>query len=123
MKEITFVIADDAVFMREVLKRMINETEGYTVIGEAGNGTEAIRMAKTLHPDVMTLDITMPEMDGVSALKQIMEVSPETRVIMVSAMGQKSMVYDAIEHGARDFIVKPFEKSRIIQAIRNVMAR
>lgn len=120
MKNLTFVIVDDAVFMREVLKRMIGETEGYTIVGEGKNGIEAIQLAKTLHPDVMTLDITMPDMDGVTALKQILAVSPETSVIMISAMGQKSMVFDAIVLGAKDFVVKPFEKSRILQAIRNV---
>ena len=120
MKNLTFVIVDDAVFMREVLKRMIGENEGYEIIGEAKNGIEAIHLAKTLQPDVMTLDITMPEMDGVTALKDIRAVSPETRVIMVSAMGQKSMVFDAIVLGAKDFVVKPFEKSRVMQAIRNV---
>lgn len=122
MKNLTFVIADDALFMRTVLKKMIEETEGYSVIGEAGNGIEAIEQARLKKPDVMTLDITMPELDGIKAVNEIMKVSPDTKIIMVSAMGQQSMVIEAIKLGARDFVVKPFEKSRVLQAVRNATA-
>lgn len=115
------LIVDDAVFMRTVLKKMLEE-DGYDVCGEAGNGIDAIKQAKDLQPDVVTLDITMPEMDGVTALPQIMEAAPNTKVIMCSAMGQQPMVVDAIKNGARDFIVKPFQKARVMQAIENVLS-
>jgi two-component system chemotaxis response regulator CheY len=121
MGELTFVVVDDAVFMRTLLKRMIEEVDNYKVVAEGSNGIEAIERAKTYKPDIMTLDITMPDMDGLTAVKEIMEVSPETKIIMVSAMGQQSMVIDAIKLGARDFVVKPFEKTRVLQAINNVL--
>lgn len=114
------LVVDDAVFMRTVLKKMLEE-EGYEVCGEAGNGLDAIKQAKELQPDVVTLDITMPEMDGVTALPQIIEVAPQSKVIMCSAMGQQPMVVDAIKNGAKDFIVKPFQKARVMQAIENVL--
>lgn len=114
------LIVDDAVFMRTVLKKMLEE-EGYDVVAEANNGKEAIARAKECQPDVVTLDITMPEMDGVTALPEILKVSPETKVIMCSAMGQQPMVVEAIKNGARDFVVKPFQKARVVQAIENVM--
>lgn len=122
MRKLTFVIVDDAVFMRTILKKMVEEVENYEVIGEAGNGLEAVKLAERLQPDIMTLDITMPEVGGLEAIEDIIKVSPKTRIIMVSAMGQQSMVIEAIKLGAKDFVVKPFEKSRIIQAIKNVMA-
>lgn len=122
MREITFVIADDATFMRTMLRKMIEGTEGYKVIAEAQNGIEAIKLAGELKPDIITLDITMPEMGGLEAVEKIVDVSPKTKIIMVSAMGQQSMVIEAIKHGASDFVVKPFEKSRFLQAVRNVLA-
>lgn len=123
MKNLNFVVVDDAVFMRTLLKRMIEETEGYTVVGEGGNGYEAINQAKKHKPDVMTLDITMPELDGVNAIREILNESPDTKIIMVSAMGQQTMVIDAIKMGARDFVIKPFEKSRVMEAIKNVTSK
>lgn len=119
MSELTFVVVDDAVFMRTVLKKMLEEAS-YRVVGEAGNGLEAIEVAKRFQPDIMTLDITMPEMDGLQAIEGILEASPHTKIIMCSAMGQQSRVVEAIKKGAKDFIVKPFEKARVIQAIENV---
>lgn len=122
MDDVTFLVVDDAIFMRTVLKKMLTEA-GFTVAGEAGNGLQAIEMAEQLKPDVVTLDITMPEMDGIEAIEKILEVSPDTKIIMCSAMGQHSKVVEAIKRGARDFIVKPFEKTRVLQAIYNVMNR
>lgn len=119
MKNLTFLVVDDAVFMRTVLKKMLLEA-GYEVLGEAGNGLEAIRLAKELQPDMITLDITMPEMDGLQAIEGILHASPQTKIIMCSAMGQQSKVVEAIKKGAKDFIVKPFEKTRVLQAISNV---
>ena len=117
---VSILIVDDAVFMRTVLKKMLAE-EGYEVVGEASNGLEAIVRAKELLPDIVTLDITMPEMDGVTALPGIMKASPNSKVIMCSAMGQQPMVVEAIKNGACDFIVKPFQKARVLQAIENVL--
>lgn len=122
MTNISFVIVDDAIFMRTLLRKVIEQVEGYTVLAEASNGIEAIEAARKYKPDIMTLDITMPEMDGMVALPQIVEASPNTRVIVVSAMGQQSMVIDAIRMGAKDFIVKPFEKYRVYKTIQNVLA-
>ena len=116
------LVVDDAVFMRTVLKKMLTE-DGYDVVGEASNGLEAIAKAKELQPDIVTLDITMPEMDGVTALPGIMKASPNSKVIMCSAMGQQPMVVEAIKNGAKDFIVKPFQKARVLQAIENVLGR
>ncbi|RCX17983.1 two-component system chemotaxis response regulator CheY [Anaerobacterium chartisolvens] len=122
MSNLKFVVVDDAIFMRTLLKRMIEEEEGYTVVGEAGDGHEAIHQAQLKKPDVMTLDITMPDMDGIAAIKEILKVSPHTKIIMVSAMGQQAMVIEAIKLGARDFVVKPFDKSRVFAAIQNVIS-
>lgn len=122
MEQVTFLVVDDAIFMRTVLKKMLADAE-FKVIGEAGNGMQAIEMAKMLQPDIVTLDITMPEMDGINAIEKILEVSPNSKIIMCSAMGQHSKVVDAIKKGAKDFIVKPFEKARVLQAIYNVMSR
>jgi len=118
----TFVITDDAIFMRTLLRRIIEQTEKYEVLAEASNGLEAIELAEKYKPDIITLDITMPQMDGLQAVPEILKVSPKTRVIMVSAMGQQGMVIEAIKLGAKDFIVKPFDKTRVCQSIENVMA-
>jgi two-component system chemotaxis response regulator CheY len=122
MKKTTFVITDDAIFMRTLLRKIIEQPEEYEVVGEASNGLEAIEAAKRYKPDIVTLDITMPEMDGIQAVPEILKVSPDTKIIMVSAMGQQSMVIEAIKQGAKDFVVKPFDKSRVYQSIRNVLA-
>ncbi|MDE5697423.1 MAG: response regulator [Lachnospiraceae bacterium] len=114
------LLVDDAAFMRMTIKKMI-EAEGYTVVGEAGNGAEAVQKYMEIQPDVVMLDITMPEMNGVDALRSIKEFDPKAKVIMCSAMGQQAMVAQAIQNGAKDFIVKPFEKDRIIAALKRVL--
>lgn len=119
MDDLTFIVVDDAVFMRTVLKKMLIEAS-YQVVGEAGSGLEAITLAEKLKPDMMALDITMPEMSGIEAIEGILKVSPNTKIIMCSAMGQQSKVVESIKKGAKDFIVKPFEKARVLQAINNV---
>ncbi len=121
MRKTTFVITDDAIFMRTLLRKIIEQAEEYEVVGEASNGREAIDAAQKYQPDILTLDITMPEMDGIQAVPEILKVSPKTRIIMVSAMGQQSMVIESIKQGAKDFVVKPFEKSRVFQSVRNVL--
>lgn len=110
------LIVDDAIFMRMKLKDIL-EKNGYQVIAEAQNGIEAIEKYKSDKPDLVTMDITMPEMDGVTALKGIKAIDPQAKVIMCSAMGQQSMVMDAIKAGAIDFIVKPFDNDRVIQSL------
>lgn len=113
------LIVDDAAFMRIKLKDIL-EKNGYEVAGEAQNGIEAINKYKETNPDIVTLDITMPEMDGVEALKGIKAYDADAKVLMCSAMGQQSMVMDAIRAGAIDFIVKPFDTERVIKALDKV---
>ena len=111
------LIVDDAQFMRMMVKDILTKG-GYKVAGEAGNGKEAISKYQELQPDLVTLDITMPEMDGLAALKGIKEVDSGAKVIMCSAMGQQAMVVEAIQLGAKDFIVKPFQADRVLEAVR-----
>jgi len=113
------LIVDDAAFMRIKLKDIL-EKNSYEVAGEAENGHEAIEKYKELQPDIVTMDITMPEMDGVEALKEIKGIDPDASILMCSAMGQQSMVMDAIRAGALDFIVKPFDTERVIRALDKV---
>lgn len=113
------LVVDDAIFMRMKLKDIL-EKNGYEVVAEAQNGIEAIEKYKTEKPDLVTMDITMPEMDGVAALKGIKAIDPKAKVVMCSAMGQQSMVMDAIQAGAVDFIVKPFDSDRVIQSLSKV---
>jgi len=98
--------------------RMALEVEDFSVVGEALNGVEAVEMYQRLNPDVVTLDINMPEKDGVQACKEILALDPGARVVMVTAMGQEDRIRAAVEAGARDFIVKPFEPERIISAVK-----
>lgn len=114
------LIVDDAAFMRMVLKDILLKN-GHEVIGEATNGLKAIEMYKMDKPDLVTMDITMPEMDGLAALKEVRGFDNEAKVIMCSAMGQQSMVMESIRSGAKDFIVKPFQADRVIEAIRKVL--
>ena len=116
----TVLIVDDAAFMRMMIKDIL-EKNGYEVVGEAENGNVAVEKYKELSPDLVTMDITMPEKDGISALKEIKEVDPDAKVIMCSAMGQQAMVIDAIQAGAKDFIVKPFHADRVIEAVSKAL--
>ncbi|MBR4981349.1 MAG: response regulator [Lachnospiraceae bacterium] len=113
----TILICDDAAFMRMMLKDILVK-EGYEVIGEAVNGADGVEKYNSLKPDLVTMDITMPEMDGIAALKAIRANDASAKVIMCSAMGQQAMVVESIQAGARDFIVKPFQKDRVIEAIK-----
>lgn len=115
------LIADDAAFMRMMIKNILTEA-GYEVVGEAENGAKAVEKYQELRPDLTTMDITMPEMDGVSALKKIRELDPEARVVMCSAMGQQAMVIESIQAGARDFVVKPFQPERVLEAVQKALA-
>ena len=113
----SILICDDAAFMRMMLKDILVK-EGYEVVGEAVNGADGVEKYNSLKPDLVTMDITMPEMDGIAALKAIKASDPGAKVIMCSAMGQQAMVVESIQAGARDFIVKPFQKDRVIEAIK-----
>ncbi|MFJ8063811.1 response regulator [Psychrobacillus sp. NPDC096426] len=110
------LIVDDAAFMRMMIKDILTKN-GFEVVGEAGDGVQAIEKYAELKPDLVTMDITMPEMDGIAALKEIKAKDPNAIIIMCSAMGQQAMVIDAIQAGAKDFIVKPFQADRVIEAI------
>lgn len=112
------LIVDDAAFMRMSLKKIMVEN-GFEVIGEAENGKEAVTKYNELQPDIVTLDITMPEMDGITALKAIMKIDPEANVVIVSAMGQESYVREAVMAGAKNFIVKPFNKEHVIKVLNS----
>ena len=114
------LICDDAAFMRMMIKDILTKN-GYNVVGEAENGARAVEKYNELKPDLVLMDITMPEMDGIQALKKIKETDPSALVIMCSAMGQQAMVIESIQAGAKDFIVKPFQADRVIEAVKKVV--
>ena len=111
------LVVDDAAFMRMMVKDILSKN-GYEIVGEAENGMKALEKYQELKPDLVTMDITMPEMDGITAVK---EIDPAAKVVMCSAMGQQAMVIEAIQAGARDFIVKPFQADRVLEAIRKAV--
>jgi len=114
------LIVDDAAFMRMMIKDILVKN-GYNVVGEAENGLRAVEKFKELKPDLIIMDITMPEMDGIQAVKQIRAMSSDAKIIMCSAMGQQAMVIESIQAGARDFIVKPFQADRVLEAVKKVV--
>src|SRR5690625_1404843 len=114
------LIVDDAAFMRMMIKDILDKN-GFEVVGEAQDGQQAVEKYNELKPDLVTMDITMPEKDGITDLKEIRETHPDATLIMCSAMGQQSMVIDAMQAGARDFIVKPFQADRVIEAITKAL--
>ena len=115
------LVVDDAAFMRKMVTDALTKG-GHEVVGEAGNGTEAVTQFQALRPDAMTLDITMPEKDGLAALKEIIALDPSAKVIMCSALGQESKVLESIKLGAKDFVVKPFQPDRVVDAIDKALA-
>jgi two-component system chemotaxis response regulator CheY len=114
------LICDDAAFMRMMIKDILTKN-GYNVAGEAENGMKAVEKYKEINPDLVLMDITMPEMDGIQALKEIKKVDAGAKVIMCSAMGQQAMVIESIQSGARDFIVKPFQPDRVLEAVKKAI--
>ena len=114
------LICDDAAFMRMMIKDILTKN-GYNVAGEAENGLKAVEKYAEVTPDLVLMDITMPEMDGIQALKKIKAADPNAMVIMCSAMGQQAMVIESIQAGARDFIVKPFQADRVLEAVKKVV--
>lgn len=115
------LVVDDSLFMRQMLKNILPKDQ-FDVVGEASTGKEAIVKYKELKPDVVTMDITMPDMDGITAVKEIRKLQPDAKIIMCSAMGQKPMIKEALEAGAVDFIIKPFDKEKAIKIIEAVTA-
>lgn len=115
------LIVDDASFMRMMIKDILT-TNGFTVLGEAENGLKAIEKYKELTPELVIMDITMPEMDGIQAVKEIKSINSDAKIVMCSAMGQQAMVIEAIQAGAKDFIVKPFQADRVVEAVKKALS-
>jgi two-component system, chemotaxis family, chemotaxis protein CheY len=114
------LIVDDALFMRMMIKDILSK-DGLEVIGEAENGVEAVKKYAELRPDLVTMDIVMPEMDGIEAVRNIIKLDPAARVLMCSAMGQQPLVVEALEAGAKDFIIKPFQPAKVVEAVRKAL--
>ena len=114
------MICDDAAFMRMMIKDILTKN-GYEIAAEAENGAVAVETYPDAKPDLVLMDITMPDMDGIQALKKIKEIDPNANIIMCSAMGQQAMVIEAIQSGAKDFIVKPFQAERVLEAVKKVV--
>ena len=114
------LITDDALFMRVTLKNILTKN-GYEIAGEASNGKESVAMYEQTQPDLVTMDITMPEMDGITAVREIKKHDPHANIIMCTAMGQKNMVMEAVAAGAKDFIVKPFQPEKVIEAVQKII--
>jgi two-component system, chemotaxis family, chemotaxis protein CheY len=116
----TILIADDLSFMRMIQKEILSE-RGYRVVGEASDGLQAVEKYQALRPDLVVLDITMPNMNGLEAMRRIFQIDPKARVIMCSALGQQNLIMEAIRAGVKDFIVKPFKADRILSAIEKAL--
>jgi two-component system chemotaxis response regulator CheY len=116
------LVADDAAFMRQMIREIL-EAEGLEVVGEAVDGVEAIDQFSKLHPDLVTMDIVMPRRSGIDAVKGILELDPHARVVMCSALGQETLVMEALQAGARDFIVKPFKPDNVIATLTKVLEK
>jgi two-component system chemotaxis response regulator CheY len=114
------MIVDDAAFMRMMLKNILTKG-GHEVIGEAENGAVAVEKYKSLKPDFVTMDITMPVMEGIEAVRQIKAADPDAKILMCSAMGQQGMIVQAVQAGARDFIVKPFQEDRVLESVNKML--
>lgn len=115
----TVLIVDDGAFMRVLIKGMLEKND-YVVVGEAEDGEKGVRLYKTLRPDVVTMDITMPNKDGISALREIVAFDSEAKIIMVSAMGQESLVKESILAGAKSFVLKPFDESGLLSVLEAI---
>jgi two-component system chemotaxis response regulator CheY len=116
----TVLIVDDAIFMRTMIADILKGAS-FEVVGEASSGVEAIEKYKELKPDLVTMDIVMPDMGGIDAVRSIIEEDPDAKILMCSAMGQQGLVVEAIQAGARDFVVKPFQPSRVLEAVQRLM--
>ncbi|MFY7921934.1 MAG: response regulator [Gemmatimonas sp.] len=117
----TVLICDDAIFMRTLVGDILTQA-GFEVVGEAETGMQAVEKYRHLRPDLVTMDIVMPDMGGIDAVREITKHDPQARVLMCSAMGQQALVVEAIQAGAKDFVVKPFQPSRVLEAVNRVLA-
>lgn len=117
---VRILIVDDAIFMRKMIGDILRK-EGYEICGEAENGIEAIKKYKELGPDLVTMDIIMPDMSGIDAVQEIVGIDSSAKILMVSAMGQQSLVVEAIQKGAKDYVIKPFQPSRVLEAVERVL--
>jgi two-component system chemotaxis response regulator CheY len=115
------LICDDAIFMRTMIADILTGA-GYEVVGEAESGLQAVERYKSLLPDIVTMDIVMPDMGGIDAVKAIIATHPDAKILMCSAMGQQALVVEAIQAGAKDFVVKPFQPARVLEAVQRVLA-
>ena len=116
----TVLICDDAIFMRTMISDILTQA-GYEVVGEAESGVQAVEKFRELRPDLVTMDIVMPDMGGIDAVREIMKIDSGARILMCSAMGQQALVVEAIQAGAKDFVVKPFQPSRVLEAVQRVL--
>ena len=117
----TVLICDDAIFMRTMVSDILQQA-GFEVVGEAESGLQAIEKYRALKPDLVTMDIVMPDMGGIDAVREITKLDPQARVLMCSAMGQQALVVEALQAGARDFVVKPFQPSRVLEAVERILS-
>ena len=114
------LVCDDAIFMRTMISDILTQA-GYEVVGEAETGAQAVERYRALKPDLVTMDIVMPDMSGIDAVREICKSDPEARILMCSAMGQQALVVEAIQAGAKDFVVKPFQPSRVLEAVQRLL--
>lgn len=117
----TVLICDDAIFMRTMVSDILQQA-GFEVVGEAETGLQAIEKFRALRPDLVTMDIVMPDMGGIDAVREITKLDPQARVLMCSAMGQQALVVEALQAGAKDFVVKPFQPSRVLEAVERILS-
>ena len=115
------LICDDAIFMRTMVSDILQQA-GFEVVGEAESGLQAIEKYRALRPDLVTMDIVMPDMGGIDAVREITKLDPQARVLMCSAMGQQALVVEALQAGAKDFVVKPFQPSRVLEAVERILS-
>ncbi len=116
----TILVCDDAIFMRTMISDILTGA-GYEVVGEAETGVQAVEQYSRLKPDLVTMDIVMPDMGGIDAVREIRRLDPDAKILMCSAMGQQALVVEAIQAGAKDFVVKPFQPSRVLEAVQRVL--
>lgn len=116
----TVLVCDDAIFMRTMISDILTQA-GYQVVGEAETGAQAVERYQQLKPDLVTMDIVMPDMGGIDAVRAIMKLDPNAKILMCSAMGQQALVIEAIQAGAKDFVVKPFQPSRVLEAVQRIL--
>jgi two-component system chemotaxis response regulator CheY len=117
----TVLVCDDAIFMRTMISDILSQA-GFEIVGEAESGVQAVEKYRALKPDLVTMDIVMPDMGGIEAVREICKDDPEAKILMCSAMGQQALVVEAIQAGAKDFVVKPFQPSRVLEAVQRVLA-